>query len=425
MLTAHKIRIYPNNKQLTQLIKSCGVARFSYNWGLGEWNRQYEAGGKPNEAALRKELNAIKKTAYPWMYEVSKCCVQESIINLGVAWNNFFRTIEENKKLPKKQRKKAHPPVFKKKGIDDFFTIDSNQDRNFKISGKTITLPHIGKIRMAEPLRFKANRLIAATISRQADHWYVSIQLETDDPAPKPPTGKVEGSDLGCHAHVSTEKSYIVPRSYRKNQRKLRRAQKSLDRKEKGGKNREKQKLKVAKLHQRIANIRKDFIHKTTTDLINKNDINCIETLNVKGMAKVPTFAKSIHDAGFGEFARQMKYKSERYGRTLVLASRWFPSSKLCSSCFAKTKQDMNVKVRSWTCEHCGAQHDRDLNAAKNLKILALYLTNPTAVSLPVAACREFFASGGEIYKVTIKRPRKSRIPRKKQELKPNQSALV
>ena len=283
---AHKIRLYPNNKQKTLLSKTCGVARFTYNWALNQWGADYDNGDKPSEAKLRKQLNAIKHQEYPWMYEVSKCAPQQAIRDLGVAFSKFFKKLSDY-------------PKFKKKGLNDSAYFDNE---NFRLRNGKIHLARIGEVRLAEKFRFDG-KLMSATISREAAHWYVSIQVETEIKH-LDKSDNVTGVDVGVRQYRCTVNTSTVPRSYRANARKLRRLQQDLSRKQIGSNNRKKAKNKVAKCHQRIKNVRNDWLHKYTTDLIENNQIIGIENLNVKGMIKNKCLAKSIADASFGEFRR-------------------------------------------------------------------------------------------------------------------------
>ena len=380
-LKTHKIALDINNKQRTHLAKCAGVARFAYNWALSEWSAMYEAHKedpslpKPNQYLLRKNLNAIKREQFPWMLEVTKCAPQEAIIDLGKAFKNFFVG-------------RARRPVYKKKGVHDSFRVSSGF---FRIEGKTIRLPIAGKLRLTERLRYENPRIVSVTITRRADRWYASIVCDIDE---SKATGKatvaregrkVLGVDAGVHAYVSSDgKPYETPRSYRKTERRLRRAQQSLSRKRRGSRNYEKQKMKVAKIHARVSDIRNGFIHNMTTEIVNVSDTIAIEDLNVKGMLKNRRLSKSIADASFGEFRRQLAYKTQEAGKILIIVDRCYPSSKLCSCCGAKTKR-LTLDMREWVCDNCGTKHDRDLNAAINLKRYA--------ESLPVSACGEFFPS--------------------------------
>jgi putative transposase len=414
-ILAHKIRLYPNNKQKTFFSKSCGCRRFAYNWALNEWNEQYKNGHKPNEGELRKQLNTIKKKAFPWMYEVSKCCVQNAIMDLGIAFDRFFDGLAEH-------------PKFKKKFVHDSFTLDNE---NFKVCGTKIYLAKIGWIRMVEQFKYAGAKLLFVTVSVEAGQWYASITCEIptrDKQLLLPFEDFVFGIDRGVRSYAdSNGKHTDVPRSYRKAEKKLRRSQQSLSRKYeaakrdkrelKESKNYQKQRVKVARIHKRVHDIREDWLHKFTTDIVRNNQTIVIEDLNVQGMVKNRCLAKSILDAGFGEFKRQLSYKSQWCGRTLIQASRWYASSKICSVCGVKTKQRLPLHVREWKCEHCGATHDRDVNAAVNLKqggIKCLVLLN--AGSSSVSACGEFLPLVLYGNPCDTKAPRKSR-KRKKQEI--------
>ena len=366
---AHKIRLYPNNKQATLLSKTVGVARFAFNLALSWWKVEYENGGKPNEANLRKRLNQVKYQDYPWMLEVSKCSIQQAIKNVGRAFQNFFKKIGQY-------------PKFKKKGIHDSAYFDNCQ---FYLKGKYIHLAKVGKVRLAERLRFEG-KLMSATISREADQWYVSIQVETEVKQ-LDKTNSNDGVDVGVQQYNSVTTESTVPRSYRSKSRKLRRLQQYLSRKQIGSNNRQKAKTKVARCHLRIRNIRQDWLHKYTTDLVRNNDVIGIENLNIRGMLRNKRLAKSITDASFGEFRRQLEYKAALYGRTIVVIPRFFPSSKLCNRCLTKTKK-MSLSVRSWKCENCGEVHDRDRNAAINIRNYAL------EASSALSACGVFSPLG-------------------------------
>ena len=384
-ILAHKIRLYPNNKQKTLLAKSCGTSRFAYNWALAEWKRQYESGDKPNEAKLRKDLNAIKKEQFPWMYEVSKCCPQQAIKDLGTAFKRFFKGF-------------AKYPKFKKKFVNDSFYLDN---LNFHVRKGKVHLARIGEVRLGEKLRYEG-KLMAATISREANQWYISIQVETPEGKPLQQTGNTVGIDVGVRQYVDSEgRFYEVPRSYRNRERKLRRLQQDLSRKQKGSKNRSKARSNVSRCHLRIKNIRQDWLHKLTTDIVRNNDVIGIEDLNVKGMVRNKHLAKSITDASFGEFRRQIEYKALLYGRRVVVVPRFYPSSKLCNRCGTKTKS-MPLSVREWTCEKCGVSHHRDTNAAINLQVYA--------ASSAVSVCGEFSASDETTIRGSpAKQPRRSR----------------
>ena len=372
MILAHKIQLVPNDKQSTYLAKACGVARFAYNWALDRWKKQYEAGEKVSEGKLRKELNAIKREEYPWMLEVTKCAPQLAIKDLGKAFQNFFA-------------KRAEFPKFKKKGQKDSFALSNDQ---FSINGKTIRIPNLGYVKMAEGLRFDG-KIMGAVVSRKADRWFVAIQVEM--PVPKPvhnSESQAVGVDLGVKelAVLSDGTKVAGAKPHKALLSRLRRLNKSLSRKqgakqgEKKSKNFRKAQMKLSRLHARTANIRNDETHKLTSMLAEKYGIIGIEDLNVSGMSKNHRLARAVLDMSFYEFRRQIEYKSKLKGGRVIIADRFYPSSKTCSDCGNKY-DELTLSMREWTCPNCNAHHDRDLNAAINLRNYA--------VSYTVSACGE------------------------------------
>ena len=363
MLIAHRIALDPNNEQATYFARAAGTARFAYNWALAEWKRQYEAAKvdpalpKPSQAALRRQLNAIKREQFPWMLEVTKNAPQMAIIQIGQAFQNFFAG-------------RARHPQFRKKGVHDRFTLTNDQ---FSIDGCRIRIPNLGWVRMRESLRF-AGKLMSATISRVADRWFVSITVDTPDCShlSKAENQGAVGVDLGvlALATLSTGEAIPGPKAHTALLARLKRLSRSLSRKQKGSANRVKAKANLARLHARISHIRQDALHKLTTDITRRFHTIGIEDLNVRGMVKNRHLARSIMDMGFFEFRRQLEYKAARRGGVVVVADRFFASSKTCSACGHKL-DDLPLSVRQWTCPVCGAVHDRDVNAAINLKKVA------------------------------------------------------
>ncbi len=372
MLIAHKIALDPNNVQATYFARAAGTARFAYNWALAEWQRQYEARKldnslpKPSQAALRRQLNAIKREQFPWMLEVTKNAPQMAIIQLGQAFQNFFAG-------------RARYPQFRKKGVHDRFTLTNDQ---FDIDDSRIRIPNLGWVRMRETLRF-TGKIMSATVSRVADKWFVSIAVDTPDSShlPQAENQGVVGVDLGVSAlaTLSTGEPPVPgPKAHKALLKRLQRLSRSLSRKQKGSASRRKAKAKLARLHARIANIRLDALHKLTRDLTRRFHTIGIEDLNVRSMMANRHLARTIADMSFFEFRRQLEYKAAMRGGIVVVADRWFPSSKVCSCCGHK-QDEMALSVRRWTCQACGADHDRDLNAAINLRNYA--------VSSTVSAC--------------------------------------
>lgn len=371
MVTAHKIALRPNNRQATYFAQAAGVARFAYNWALAEWQRQYAASKidpslpKPSQASLRRQLNAIKRNQFPWMLDVTKCAPQLAVMQLGTAFEAFFAG-------------RARYPTLRKKGVHDRFSISNDQ---FLVSGRRLRIPNLGWVRMMEALRFN-DKILSATVSRIADRWFVSIAVETPDlPQPAENQGVV-GVDLGVSALATLSTGAIIPgpKAHKSELARLKRLSRSLSRKQKGSANRAKAKAKLARLHGRIANVRQDALHKLTTDLTRRFAVIGIEDLNVHGMLANRHLARAIADMGFYEFRRQLTYKAARMGRKVVMADRFFASSKTCSKC-GDVCREMPLSLRQWVCPTCGATHDRDLNAARNL---AAY-----AASSAVSACGE------------------------------------
>ena len=372
MMLAHKIRLDPNNKQATYFAKACGTSRFAYNWALAQWKARYEVGERVSEAKLRRELNAIKRESYPWMMEVTKCAPQLAIKDLGKAFDNYFA-------------KRADFPRFKKKGRGDSFSISNDQ---FKIEGKAIRIPNLGHVRMTEGLRFDG-KVMGATISRRADRGYVAVQVEMPEPIPSHTGGgQAVGVDLGVSNLVTLSDGTKVEgaKPHKALLSRMRRLNKSLSRKqgskkgEKKSKNFRKTQAKLSRLHARIADTRNDQTHKLTTKLSEGYGLIGMEDLNVSGMAKNHSLARSVLDMGFFEFRRQLEYKTKMRGGHVVIVDRFYPSSKTCSDCGYKY-DDLALSMREWTCPSSGAAHDRDINAAINLRNYA--------VSYTVSACGE------------------------------------
>lgn len=370
MILAHRIRLVPTGEQEAYFVRACGVARFSYNWALGQWRRQYDNGEKPSEVALRKMLNAIKGEQFPWMREVTKNAPQQAIKNLGRAYANFFDDLKKYRRneLP---WKRVRVPKFKKKGRHDGFRADNGPDKTHpdavQTDGKRVKLPCIGWVAMREEVRF-AGRILSVTISRHADAWFASFTIEVEyEPEVRTDT-TVVGVDLGITALATlsdgTPKT-PVPKPLRRYLNKLKRLSRSLARKQRGSRNRAKAKTKLARLHRRIADIRADVLHKLTTNLTRYRTV-VIEDLNVAGMLANRHLSRAISDVGFFEFRRQLDYKATMAGSTVVVADRWFPSSKRCSVCGVKN-ENLTLSERFWTCASCGTSHDRDINAAVNL----------------------------------------------------------
>ncbi|CAH0255014.1 hypothetical protein SRABI118_03071 [Massilia sp. Bi118] len=366
MLTAHKIALDPNNVQATYLARTAGTARFAYNWALAEWQRQYAAHQAdpsqppPSQLSLRRHLNAIKREAFPWMLEVTKNAPQMAIIQLGEAFKNFFAH-------------RARYPKFRKKGRDDRFSLTNDQ---FCVEGKRIHIPKLGWVKMREQLRF-SGRIVSATVSRRAGRWHASITVDTADPIlPQAETQGAVGVDLGVSrlATLSTGETWTGPKALRSLLDRLRRLSRALSRKVKGSRNRAKAKAQLAKLHARIGDMRRDSLHQLSSSITRRFHTIGIEDLNVKGMLGNRHLARAIADMGFHALRHQLEYKAAWRGAKIVVADRWYPSSKTCSCCEYRL-ETLPLGVRRWRCPGCGEEHDRDLNAAVNLKNLAVSST--------------------------------------------------
>ena len=393
MHLTHKIALRPTAEQADYFQRAAGTARKVWNWALNEWNKQYAGGGKPNAMALKKQFNAIKYDLYPWIKDMHRDSHAQPFAHLGKAWTTFFADL--------KAGKQAHEPRFKKKGRcrDSFYVANDK----FALDGNSIRLPKIGAVAMTEALRFEG-KILGATVSRAADRWFVAVQVDVPETqALRRRTGHgTVGVDLGLKAAatLSSGESIQAPKPLKAALRRLKIRSRHLSRKLEAAKlaagfapgarlpkgaqlpvssNRRKSAAKLARLHARIANLRVDFTHKLTTQLCRENQAVVIEDLNVKGMLANEKLARAISDVGFGLFRVQMGYKAQRCGTRLVVADRWYPSSRLCSVCGWKNEA-LTLKDREWTCPCCGTHHDRDCNAACNLKRLA------TETALPVAS---------------------------------------
>ena len=370
MMLAHRVRLDPTPAQEEYFRRASGVARFAYNWALAEWRRQYHAGEKPSEVALRKRLNAIKDAQFPWMRQVTKNAPQQAIKNLGRAYSNFFSDLAKYRhaKLP---WKRVRIPTFKTKGRHDAFRADNGPDKchpdAVQADRQRVRLPVLGWVAMCEEVRF-AGHIRSVTIARHADAWYASFAIEVPYEADLRSDDSVVGVDLGISslATLSDGSDPIpAPKPLRGYLGKLKRLSRALSRKQRGSNNRAKARTKLARFHRRIADIRADALHKLTTSLTRYRTI-VIEDLNVGGMLANRHLARAIADLGLFEFRRQLDYKAAMAGSMLIVADRWYPSSKLCSTCSVKNAS-LTLSDRTWTCTSCGTFHDRDINAARNL----------------------------------------------------------
>jgi putative transposase len=423
MFLAHRIRLIPTPEQRDYFERAAGTARRVWNWAVEEWRRQVAAGERPNAMALKKRFNAIKYTdpgwldenGQPWLRGIHRDAHAQPFANLAKAWRRYFARHCVNTR--------AHPPHFKKKGRcrDSFYVANDK----LRVEGMAAVLPKVGCVALSETLRWPG-RIIGASVSREADHWYLAVQIEVPDQLARSRRdgNGVIGVDLGVStaATLSSGQKIAAPHPLgaalrrlrirsRRQSRKLEAAKElagMTGRVRKGtrlptSKNRSCGARMLARLHVRIARVRADFLHKLTTRLCRENQTVVIEDLDVSGMLANARLARAISDVGFYEFRRQLQYKAARFNTQLVLADRWYPSSKLCSSCGWRYAE-LSLAQREWICRACGTQHDRDVNAAINLERLAtgalaahtaLPVASPTVTSGTVAGLQS--AGGGEV----------------------------
>jgi len=363
MIRAQKIRLNPTPEQANYFARAAGVARFVWNWALAEWNRHYEAGENPTAFKLKKRFNAIRREQFPWTWDVTKNASDQPFLDLGKAFTAFF---EERARSPRFKSKKRSKPSF-------YLANDQ-----FEVGDHRIWVPKLGWVNMAENLRF-VGKVTGARITRMADWWFVSIQVELPDETPiKKPTAV--GIDVGLNrlATLSTGEGIENQAFLKTALNKLRQANKRLHRRKPGSKNREKARRQVARLHYRITCLRDDVLQKLTTKLATCYGIVGVENLNLKGLLKNRRVSRSFSDAALGKLRTLLTQKVEQGGGQVIRVDRFFPSSKICHSCGWKW-EDMTLKDRVFVCQnplcpYSQFPQDRDHNAAQNILREALRL---------------------------------------------------
>jgi len=371
---AYKVELRPNNVQKTFLNKSIGIARLAFNWGLDFVKTSYDNGEKYLGAiGLHKELCKIKKTEFPFMYEVSKLAPQNALRDLDVAMKNFFRGVKKGSHI-------GYPKFKSKKNDKQTFRIDG---ANIKVKSGEIKLPNCSPIRLKEKRYIPTSdvKYMNCTISREIDGYYVSVVVQYEQEEADTSFEEILGIDLGIKelATCSNGEVFHNPKFTKKYERKLKREQQRLSRKKLGSNNRNKQKIKMAKVHRKIRNNRVDNLHKTTSSIVKtKQRMIVLEDLNTKGMMKNHKLSKAVADSSFYELRRQLEYKTKFYGGDTFLIDRWFPSSKTCSSCGA-IKEDLTLSDRIYHCD-CGFSMDRDLNASVNIQNYYLHTVSSTEI---------------------------------------------
>lgn len=358
---SYRFRIYPTKEQEVLMAKTFGCCRYVFNYFLNRQKTVYKETGKGlSYTECSKELTALK-TKLVWLKEVDATALQSALKNLDTAYKNFFRGLKTGHRMGY--------PHFKTKKQDAYTFNAKNNHGTVAIVDHSIRLPKIGYVKCRISKQVKGDILSATVRQSKSGKYFVSINCKNVTLEPLPVTDAMVGVDLGLKylAITSDGERFDNPRTYANNQKKLCRLQRQLSRKSRGSNNRKKAKVRVARLHEKIANQRNDAIHKMTTKLIRENDIICIEDLAVQNMIKNHRLAKSIMDASWGEIRRQLLYKAMWYGKELVVVDRFFPSSQVCNCCGTKNPGVKDLRVRRWVCNNCGTVHDRDVNAAKNI----------------------------------------------------------
>ena len=366
MLKAYKYKLIPNQEQIETLSKYFGCVRFIYNWGLEKKIETHKESGKSIcYVQLSSEFTLLKQQKeFEWLSECPRDTLQQSLRNLDRAFSNFFK---KNAKYPKFKAKKHSMDSVK-------FT----KSVHFDFINWTVKLPKIGKVDLCKSRTFnqETNKIVNCTVSKDSCCTYWCV-VTVDDLQEIPSKAEISkdssvGIDLGIkdYAILSDGRKFSNPKHLENTKKKLAHLQKVLARKEKGSKNYEKMRIKVAKCHRKIANKRNDSLHNLSSYLVNNYKTICLEDLNVKGMLQNHHLARAIQDASWGEFTRQLQYKSDWKGDNIIYIGMFEPSSKTCSVCGYK-KEDLKLSDRKWTCPNCGTKHDRDINAAINIKEMA------------------------------------------------------
>lgn len=360
---SYKFRLYPNKEQENLIQRTFGCCRFVFNHYLAYRKEVYEKTAETlNYYACANDLTVLKQQEETsWLKEVDATALQSSIRDLDIAYQNFFRRVKQGKNpgFPHFKSKHHHRQSYKSKCIGT----------NIKVLENAVQLPKLGavKCRISKQVQ---GRILSATVSQNpSGKYFVAICCTDVNIQPFAPTNQAVGIDVGIKTFAvsSDGTEFANPKYLRKSEKQLARLQRNLSRKTKGSHNREKARIKVARLHEYIANQRKDMLHKLSTQMIKKYDVICLEDLAPSNMIKNHHLAKSIADASWSEFRRQLHYKADWYGKRIVEIDRFYPSSQLCSNCGAQWNGTKDLKIRKWECPHCNTTLNRDTNAAINI----------------------------------------------------------